>query len=57
MLPLVLIVTKVGGVTGKIVAFVNVYITYDTPVACAFGDTMLYGIWIVSEKGGLRHKR
>ena len=29
----------------------NVYITYDTPVASAFGGAMLYGRRIVSERG------
>lgn len=44
-------VRKVGGVTGESVAFVNVYITYDTPVASAFGGAMLCGRRIVSERG------
>ena len=45
-------VRKCGGVAGERVAFVNVYITYDTPVVSAFGGAMLYGRRIVGERGG-----
>lgn len=40
-----------GGVTGESVAFVNVYLAYDTSVAGAFGGAMLYGRRIVGERG------
>ena len=42
-----------GGVTGESVAFVNVYLAYDTSVAGAFGGAMLYGRRIVSERGDI----
>ena len=37
--------------TGESVAFVNVYLAYDTSVAGAFGGAMLYGRRIVGERG------
>ena len=44
-------VRKVGGVAGKSVTLVNVYITYDAPIAGAFEGAMLYGRRMVSEGG------
>lgn len=44
-------VRNFGGVTGESVAFMYVYITYDTPVAGTFGGAMLYGRRNISERG------
>ena len=40
-----------GGVTSASVAFVNVYLAYNTSVSSAFGGAMLYWKRIVSERG------
>lgn len=45
------VVSMVGRVAGESVTLVNVYFTYDTPVAGAFEGAMLYGRRMVSEGG------
>ena len=45
------LVRKAGRVAGESVTLVNVYFTYDAPVAGTFEGAMLYGRRMVSEGG------
>ena len=43
------LVREVGGFTGEVVAFVNVYVTYNASIAGALEGSMLCGRRMVSE--------